>query len=358
LAEPPLGLKIKLEDPNMIAAKRDRARQAGRLLWRLVESRFFSHHPLLLSHLITGRCNCRCETCLWRGDAGQELTTNEVAILYRDAARCGLIMNVLWGGEPLLREDISEVLRHSTASGLVTTLITNGYFLQERAGELRDADSVIVSIDLPSEKHDRLRKCPGIFRRTLAGIEEIRRRYPATKVMINTVVSKLNVGKIPAMVLLSRELRLSIYLSPMETGAKPFQESDAPKAHLALDDDDLAAVCQQAIELKKQGYPINNSFAYLRTFIPRKKPYTCHARKVYVRVNPNGDIENCIQREKPIANIREKPLWEILPGREYKRQSFAPTRCHVCNNADVIDCSYIWQLKPESLLAYIRLYFS
>ncbi len=342
----------------MIAAKRERAREAGRLLWRLVESRFFFHHPLLLSHLITGRCNCRCETCLWRGDAGEELTTDQVARLYRDAAQCGLIMNVLWGGEPLLREDISEVLHHSKESGLVTTLITNGHFLRERAGELRDTDSVIVSIDLPSEEHDRLRKCPGIFRRALAGIEEIRSRYPATKVMINTVVSRLNVGKIPEMVLLARELRLSIYLSPMETGAKLFQESDGPKGYLALDDDQLAAVCQQAIELKKQGYPINNSFAYLRTFIPRKKPYTCHARKVYVHVNPNGDIENCLHREKPIANVHERRLREILRGREYKRESFAPTRCHVCNNADVIDCSYIWQLKPESLLAYIRLYFS
>ncbi len=341
----------------MIEAKRDRAREAIRLLWRIVESRFLFHRPLLLSHLITGRCNCGCETCLWRGDGGEELTTDQVAELYRDAAESGLILNVLWGGEPLLREDISEVLHHSRRSGLVTTLITNGYFLLERVGELRDADSVIVSIDLPSEEHDRLRKRPGIFRRALAGIEEVRKRYPGTKVMINTVVSKLNARKIPEMVFLARELGLSIYLSPMETGAKPFQESHVPKGHLALNEDELAAVCQQAIELKQRGYPINNSLGYLRTFIPRKKPYTCHARKVYVHVNPNGDIENCLHRDKPVANVRDTPLRKVLSDREYKRLSFAPTRCHVCNNADVIDCSYIWQLRPESLLAYLRLYF-
>ena len=341
----------------MIASKRHRAREAGRLLWRLVESRFFLHHPLVLSHLITGRCNCQCETCLWRQNGGDELTTDQVARLYQDAARCGFIMNVLWGGEPLLREDIPEVLHHSKRSGLVTTVITNGYFLPERAGELKDADSLIVSLDFPSEQHDRLRKRPGIFRRALAGIDEVRRRYPATKVMINTVVSKLNLGQIPEMVFLSRQLGLSIYLSPMETGAKPLSESDPPKGYLALDDAELAAVCQQAIELKQRGYPINNSFGYLRTFIPRKRPYTCHARKVYVHVNPNGDIENCLHRDKPFANVRETPLRKILRDPEYKRLSLAPTRCHVCNNADVIDCSYIWQLKPESLLAYLRLYF-
>jgi radical SAM protein with 4Fe4S-binding SPASM domain len=257
-----------------------------------------------------------------------------------------------------LREDLSEVLHHSKTSGLLTILITNGYFLPERAAELRDVDSLIVSIDLPSEEHDRLRECPGIFRKALAGIEEVRARYPAIKVMINTVVSKLNAGRIPEIVFLARRLGLSIYLSPMETGAKPFQESESPKGYLALDCEELATVCRQAIELKQRGYPINNSFGYLRTFIPGKKPYTCHARKVYVHVNPNGDIENCLHREAPIANVRQRPLTEILRDRKYKRLALAPTRCHVCNNADVIDCSYIWQLRLESVLAYLRLYFS
>jgi MoaA/NifB/PqqE/SkfB family radical SAM enzyme len=342
----------------MISAKRDRSREAIRLLSRLVEARFLLHHPLVLSHLITGRCNCRCDTCLWRGNNGEELTTAEVARLYRDAARSGVIMNVLWGGEPLLREDIPEVLRTSKEYGFVTTLITNGYYLQERASELQDVDSLIVSIDLPSQQHDRLRGCPGILHRTLAGMEEIRRRYPSIKIMINTVVSRLNVQRIPEMVFLAKELGLSIYLSPMETGVKPFQEGPGPKEHLALDGDALAGVCRKAIELKRQGYPINNSLSYLRTFIPKKKPYTCHARKVYLHVSPSGDIENCLRREKPFGNVRERPLRDILRDTEYRRQTLAPTRCHVCNNADVIDCSYIWQLKPDSLFAYLRLYLS
>jgi len=38
-------------------------------------------------------------------------------------------MNAIWGGEPLLRQDLSEIARSSGASGLVTTIITNGYYL-------------------------------------------------------------------------------------------------------------------------------------------------------------------------------------------------------------------------------------
>ncbi len=342
----------------MIASQRDRANEAARLLWRLVEARFLSHHPLVLSHLITGRCNCLCETCLWRENDAEELTTDQIARLYRDAARSGIIMNVLWGGEPLLRDDIADVLRHSKKRGFVTTLITNGYYLQERAGELHDVDSLIVSIDLPSQEHDRLRKRPGIFQRALSGMEDIRKRHPAIKMMINTVVSRLNAGNIRSMVFLAKELGVSIYFSPMETGAKPSRQGTPVKEHLALDSHELAAVCEEAIVLKRQGYPINNSLTYLRTFIPAKKPYTCHARKVYLHIAPNGDVENCLDRQRPFGNVRERPLPEILRNADYRRQSLAPTSCNVCNNADVIDCSHVWQLKPESLLAYLRLYFS
>ena len=27
-----------------------------------------THRPFLLSHLVTGRCNARCATCLWRDE--------------------------------------------------------------------------------------------------------------------------------------------------------------------------------------------------------------------------------------------------------------------------------------------------
>src|SRR5664280_2969242 len=54
-----------------------------RLAWRLARARL-EGRPLILSHLITRRCNARCDTCLWRADADEtsasgmvELTTEE-----------------------------------------------------------------------------------------------------------------------------------------------------------------------------------------------------------------------------------------------------------------------------------------
>ena len=68
--------------------------------------------PIVLSHLVTGRCCCKCETCLWRDlGGGDELTADQIVEVYRDAAACGIALLSLWGGEPLLRPDLPQIVQ-------------------------------------------------------------------------------------------------------------------------------------------------------------------------------------------------------------------------------------------------------
>ena len=53
-----------------------RTRQAVRLLAGLIDTRLRAR-PLLLSHLVTCRCPCRCETCLWRDLVREELSADD-----------------------------------------------------------------------------------------------------------------------------------------------------------------------------------------------------------------------------------------------------------------------------------------
>ena len=55
---------------------------------------------------------------------------------------------VVWGGEPLLRQDLPELLLAAREAGLFVTLITNGWHLRERWPELRGlVDALILSLD-------------------------------------------------------------------------------------------------------------------------------------------------------------------------------------------------------------------
>src|SRR5512143_3400883 len=87
--------------------------------------------PHTLSHLVTGRCNGRCATCLWRDPSRGELDTEAVRWLYHEAGRAGMAQLVLWGGEPLLRADLPELLDAAREAGLLITVITNGWLVEE-----------------------------------------------------------------------------------------------------------------------------------------------------------------------------------------------------------------------------------
>ena len=49
--------------------------------------------------------------------------------------------------EPLLRQALPDILSHAKSLGLITSLITNGRLLAQRAKELTDLDYLSVSVD-------------------------------------------------------------------------------------------------------------------------------------------------------------------------------------------------------------------
>ena len=91
-----------------------------------------------------------------------ELDTAAVRWLYEEAGRAGMAQLVVWGGEPLLRQDLPELLLAARRAGLFTTLITNGWLLGARWAELRGlVDALILSLDDVGAAHDGLRGLPG-----------------------------------------------------------------------------------------------------------------------------------------------------------------------------------------------------
>src|SRR6476661_1418928 len=107
---------------------------------------------------LTDRCNFRCFYCLPHGEppiAPKEkmLSYEEIEYVCDIFVSLGIEKIRLTGGEPMLRRDIETIVRKLArfkSSGLVDlALTTNGYFLPERAHELKAAglDRVTISLD-------------------------------------------------------------------------------------------------------------------------------------------------------------------------------------------------------------------
>jgi len=112
---------------------------------------------------VTDKCNLRCVYCMpeeglpWL-KREQILRYEEIAQIVRVMADVGLRKVRLTGGEPLVRRDLSALVRMIRAVPGIQdiALSTNAVLLEEQAEELRDAGVDRVNVSLDSLRADRI----------------------------------------------------------------------------------------------------------------------------------------------------------------------------------------------------------
>lgn len=102
---------------------------------------------------ITNRCNFKCLYCHRegaKGDTGREMTPDEIKRISKICASFGIEKVKITGGEPLIREDVLEVVKAiSETSGIrEVSMTTNGYYLGDLAPDLKEAGLHRVNISL------------------------------------------------------------------------------------------------------------------------------------------------------------------------------------------------------------------
>jgi pseudo-rSAM protein/SPASM domain protein len=126
---------------------------------------------------LTKQCNLYCSHCYAAADtetAPGELSTAEGKALLDDLAQFGVPVVLFSGGEPLVRDDLEELVAYAADSGIRPVLSTNGTLLtEERAASLRDAGLKYagVSVDGLPERNDAFRGQDGAFDAAVRGIE-------------------------------------------------------------------------------------------------------------------------------------------------------------------------------------------
>jgi radical S-adenosyl methionine domain-containing protein 2 len=113
--------------------------------------------PIAVNFHINKSCNTHCRFCFatFRAVRGQSRTAQSLAVI--DAlADAGCQKLNIAGGEPTLRKDLGQLLRHAKSRGLTTSLITNGFALDKLLDDHAEAlDWVGLSVDsgLESVQH-------------------------------------------------------------------------------------------------------------------------------------------------------------------------------------------------------------
>ncbi len=131
---------------------------------------------------VTDRCNLRCQYCMPEEDyvwlpREDVLSFEEMATLTGYFADLGVDKVRLTGGEPLLRRDLSRLVRLLLQDRRITeiALTTNGILLADQAQELYDAGLHRVTVSLDTLRPERFRQLTrrDEFSRVIGGIESV-----------------------------------------------------------------------------------------------------------------------------------------------------------------------------------------
>ncbi|HEX2111749.1 MAG TPA: radical SAM protein [Gaiellaceae bacterium] len=114
-----------------------------------------SSHPVLVTLVVTRRCNLACGYCNEYDHVSQPVATEALLARVNRLADMGTSIVTISGGEPLLHPELELVVSEIRRRGMVATVITNGFPLTERwITRLNEAGLDYLQISIDNVKPD------------------------------------------------------------------------------------------------------------------------------------------------------------------------------------------------------------
>jgi len=155
----------------------------------------------------TARCNLKCIHCYsasTSAKAPNEFSTQQAKILLAQLKDINAAVALFSGGEPLMREDLFELLEEAKNLNLRSVLSTNGTLIDpDTAKKLKDLSVAYIGISLDGLEpfHDEFRQTKGSFRAAINGIRNCDKvglrtglRFTITKENLDQVSSVFDIA--------------------------------------------------------------------------------------------------------------------------------------------------------------------
>lgn len=308
--------------------------------------------PLCVHIQITKRCNLQCVYCY----ADPQNLSNVPDMTYPEY--CALLdelvsMGTRWirflGGEPLIRDDIGEMVDYARARGMITEMNTNGYFMKQKAKDIKSLDSLVVSIDGIRETNDLCRG-KGSYDKAIEAIEIA--KDLGISVRLHGCLSKYHTQKD-----IDHVARLAVEYGTAFNFSAPspvyFKDDRRMEGHPGQEQ--AAMLHQRCVELKKEGWPLTNTdtaAAYVKRWpnpnsdvlrkedfkkmpVPAGSYVPCSAGKLYCTVDVDGHVYACAS------------MWKY--GLNYKEAGFEKGWEYI-QDMDCISCNYMANIELNLLL--------
>lgn len=217
--------------------------------------------PDMLQLMVTSRCQLQCKMCnVWKQKFQEESGAEDIRRFIDEAISMGIKTIYFTGGEALLRKDIFELIDYAARPGIVTTINTNGAFINEETAEKiarSKLRNISFSIDGSNPKTHNFFRGEGVFEKAMRSIEFLnyykekygRGRNSQDKVLdiaMVSVIMKKNMEELPALADLARKMDCCYIAfqplvnngdlsAPLENNELWIEEKDIPRLQQIFD---------------------------------------------------------------------------------------------------------------------------
>jgi len=309
---------------------------------------------------VTNECNYRCIFCHVEGHPSgapskplpikrHYMILEEYAVVAEASKRLGIESFKLTGGEPLIRDDILDIISilkeyHPNSE---VSMTTNGYFLKNLASKLRSRGLERINISIHSLKRERYKFITGVdgLNKVLEGLKAAS-EAGFSSIKINAVILK-NVNEDEVWDLANLALRHGtilqlIELHPVGLGALMFRKYFKP-----LDDieRELRKRSVKIIRRDLHNRPIYILDSGLKVEVvrPYNNPIFCAGCR-RIRLLPEGFLSPCLNWRGPYVNM----IKEVRKEHDFESKVIAAMKSIIKTN-NMRRPYYMWSLKNSTL---------
>ncbi len=302
---------------------------------------------------LTNRCNLKCKMCnisTIPGEDAGELSTEECEKIIDQIVDLKIDHLVFSGGEPLLREDIFDLVNYAVNKNIkIVGLITNGLLINEEAAKRLiniGANQITISIDGLEETNDFMRG-KGSFQKAIQAVGFIN-KYKNNNLPtlgINFTITNYNIDQILPVIGLIRNRKCDVFLlQPVLSDNTNMQirkknELWVSEENMPILKEAISEVSELKKTLRDLSIKVNDEILkmipayFLGQPLDRGlKCYECIAR---ITISYNGDLWSC---GGIYGNLRKNPLkdcWFSVEAAKIRRE------VKQCKNHCLQNCVYL-----------------
>jgi MoaA/NifB/PqqE/SkfB family radical SAM enzyme len=297
----------------------------------------------------THKCNLACTYCTQKEPDvfSDELSTEQTVELFR-VIRRETDSILFTGGEPLVRDDIEELVRAARRDlkFRAVLLITNGTMIHRRPKILDHLTSLVVSLDALTVDIKMPMSKPAVLPKVLENLQLAKSRLPRpTDITVSSVIEEWNIGEIEG--ILEFCAQQGFVFSTQTALNNKLPNLVLPRSQR------YQALVERIIERhRRHAQPINGTPRVLRTMLSYGD-FTCFPT-MFPRVYPNGDVFYPCEPLKKIGGnlLREGSFTRVFARGKKLYGDIPPCQgiCHLFGN--VLSHYYVtdfWRLGGDTI---------